>query len=132
MRADAERVARDVLVERLLLDLDRVRRRRPALADLNVIASPVQNVRMVFDLMPTDTDDEVAVAGPPDGRRARRAGRVLAEPAARAAPTGEVVGGPAGRQVRRAVRHLLGDAGASTGFFTGLAAGEAGRQPRVR
>ena len=30
-------------------------------ADLNVIASPLQNVRMVFDLMPTDSDDDVAV-----------------------------------------------------------------------
>ena len=53
-------------------------------AKLNVIASPVQNVRMVFDLMPTESDDEVDDPGPADGRRAGRAGRLPGKSAAAA------------------------------------------------
>jgi len=51
-------IARDVLVERLEVDRD-LYDSGWAHADLNVIASPVQDVRMVFDLMPTDSADEL-------------------------------------------------------------------------
>ena len=59
VHADAERVARDVLVERLLLDLDRFDA-GDLHSSLNVIASPVQDVRQLFDLLPTGTDDDAA------------------------------------------------------------------------
>src|SRR6478736_4930276 len=53
-------IARDVLVERLEVARD-LYDSGWAHAALNVIASPVQDVRMVFDLMPTETDDEVEI-----------------------------------------------------------------------
>ena len=74
---------------------------------------------MVFDLMPTDSDDDVAVL----------AQRMAAVPAALAgyrqslelaADRGTGVRRPAGREVRGTVRHLPGN-GDGTGFFTGLA-----------
>ncbi len=52
-------VARSVILERLLFERDRYDSGW-AHADLNVIASPVQYVRMIFDLMPTDTPDHLA------------------------------------------------------------------------
>lgn len=51
-------VARDVMLERLRLEIDRYESGW-AHANLNVIASPVQMVRMVFDLMPTGTPAEL-------------------------------------------------------------------------
>lgn len=56
---DRERVAQAVMVERLGLDLERHQAGLPY-GDLNVLASPVQAVRMVFDLMPTATAEERA------------------------------------------------------------------------
>ncbi len=52
-------LARAVILERLLLDLDRYRTGW-AHAALNVIDSPVQRVRMVFDLMPTDSAEQLS------------------------------------------------------------------------
>lgn len=54
---ESDQVAQAVLLERLgaeitLHDADLI------VADLNVIASPVQHTRMVFDLMPTETSDD--------------------------------------------------------------------------
>lgn len=56
---ESDQVARDVLLERLgadiaLDDADLL------VADLNVIASPAQHIRMVFDLMPTATEQDWA------------------------------------------------------------------------
>jgi len=51
-------VARQFLLERLRLQLDRYQSGW-AHADLNVIASPVQMVLMIFDLMPTGTAQEL-------------------------------------------------------------------------
>lgn len=56
--ADDE-VARDVLVERLEVERDRYRSGW-AHADLNVLASPLQNLRQAFDLMRPSTADEWA------------------------------------------------------------------------
>jgi uncharacterized protein (DUF885 family) len=57
---DSDRVAQAVFVERIGAELA-VHDAGLMIADLNVIASPVQNTRMVFDLMSTDTPDDWAV-----------------------------------------------------------------------
>ncbi len=56
---DRERVARAVMQERLGLELERHEAGLPY-GDLNVLASAPQAVRMVFDLMPTTTEEERA------------------------------------------------------------------------
>jgi uncharacterized protein (DUF885 family) len=67
--------------------------------ELNVIASPLQTMRDVFDLMATDTEDDWAVIGQRLSRLPHRvAGYCQALRAAVAAG-----GGPAIRQVRRAI-----------------------------
>ena len=48
------------LTRELRLELELIDARAP-LRDLNVIASPSQDIRSVFDLMPTDTEDDWAV-----------------------------------------------------------------------
>ncbi|SFK36160.1 DUF885 domain-containing protein [Amycolatopsis sacchari] len=58
--ADAgERAAKAVFTERVGLDLE-IHEAGLDAASLNVIASPVQDLRMVFDLMPTDTEEQWA------------------------------------------------------------------------
>jgi uncharacterized protein (DUF885 family) len=57
---DGERVAKASFLERVGLDLE-IHEAGLDIAALNVIASPVQDVRMVFDLMPTDTAEQWAV-----------------------------------------------------------------------
>ena len=54
-----ERVARDVLVERLQLGIDRYEA-GDFHSSLNVIASPLQETRMLFDLLPHATDQDYA------------------------------------------------------------------------
>lgn len=56
---EAEGVARDVFVERLELHRDRYEA-GDLHSSLNVIASPVQETRMLFDLLPTESDDDYA------------------------------------------------------------------------
>ncbi len=55
--AQADQVARAVLLERLGAELA-VEDAELRVAELNVIASPPQHARMVFDLMPTETVDD--------------------------------------------------------------------------
>ncbi|GAA3361484.1 DUF885 domain-containing protein [Saccharopolyspora gregorii] len=56
--ADAgERAAKAVFLERIGLDVE-LHEAGEDLASLNVIASPVQNLRQIFDLMPTDTPEQ--------------------------------------------------------------------------
>jgi uncharacterized protein (DUF885 family) len=57
---DGERVAKALFLERVGLDVE-IHEAGLDIAALNVIASPVQDVRMVFDLMPTDTPEQWAV-----------------------------------------------------------------------
>jgi uncharacterized protein (DUF885 family) len=56
---DGDRVAADVLTERLQLQIDRYEAGDFHSA-LNVIASPIQDVRMLFDLLPKNSDDDFA------------------------------------------------------------------------
>src|SRR5205807_5660262 len=57
---DSERNAKAVFAERIGLELE-IHRAGLDESALNVIASPVQDVRQVFDLMPTDTAEQWAV-----------------------------------------------------------------------
>ncbi len=114
----AEGVARTVILERLDVELD-LHDSGWAEADLNVIASPVQEMRMVFDLMPTDTDEH----------RDTLAARMRAVPGALtgyrrsleyAAQRSRVV---ALRQVERTAEQCRAYAGSAgeAGFFSALA-----------
>ena len=55
-----DRVTREAMAERLGL-AEEIHEAGLDLADLNNLASPLQSVRDILDLMPTDTPDEVAV-----------------------------------------------------------------------
>lgn len=87
--------------------------------DLNVMASPVQGVRDVFDLMPTDTrEDWETVTARLAGVPAALAGYAASLRAA--AARGQV---PAIRQVRAGVDQARDLASADESFFAALAAG---------
>ena len=112
----ADDIARDVLVERLEVQRDKYDSGWTH-ANLNVIDSPLQNVRLVFDLMPTESDDDVAVL-------ARRMAAVPAaltgyrESLTSAADRGRVA---AVRQIDRCAEQCDTYAGKGVqGFFTGL------------
>jgi hypothetical protein len=112
-----EVIAGDVLRERLEVERD-VYDSGWLHANLNVIDSPLQAVRMVFDLMPTESDHDVAVL----------AERMTAVPAALsgyreslrfAADAGKV---SAVRQIDKCAEQCDTYAGmGGTGFFAGLA-----------
>jgi len=115
----ADDMAREVLAERLQVERD-LYDSGWRHADLNVIASPLQNVRMVFDLMATDSDEEVAVL----------ATRMAAVPGALAgywqslewaADRGQVA---AVRQIEKCAAQCdtYAGSGDEQGFFTALAA----------
>jgi uncharacterized protein (DUF885 family) len=117
--SEADAVARDVITERATLFVDR-HEAGDFLADLNVIASPMQELRMVFDLLPRTTDDELESL----------AARMEALPVAfagyeasltEAARSGRVA---AVRQVDKCAEQCdtYSGAGGGTGFFAGLAA----------
>ena len=114
----ADDLSRSVLAERLAADGDRYRSGWTH-ADLNVLASPVQEVREVFDLMPTGTVADVEVI----------ARRLTAVPAAlsgyreslrQAADDGKVA---AVRQVDRCAEQcdVYAGRGPAAGFFAGFA-----------
>jgi uncharacterized protein (DUF885 family) len=116
----ADEVARRVALERVEVELDQ-HDSGWMHAALNVIDSPLQNVRMVFDIMGADTDDE----------RATVAQRMRAVPGAlagyrssllHAAQHGQV---SAVRQVRRCADQCRAFAGstAEPGFFSAMTAG---------
>ncbi|MGW0062412.1 DUF885 domain-containing protein [Streptosporangium sandarakinum] len=111
---ESERVARAVFAERIGLEVETHEAWLPQAA-LNVVASPVQSIRWVFDLMPTATAEDWAVI----------AGRLAAVPHAlagyraslsAAAGRGRVA---AARQVRRVIAQCE-TWSAPDGFFTGL------------
>lgn len=118
---DRESVARDVLVERLTVEKDRFDSGWSH-AELNVIASPVQSVRQIFDLMPTATDDDWATIA----RRMQAVPQALAGYRASlsaAATAGRI---SARRQVTKCAEQCDTFAGISAaGFFSGLVASAA-------
>ncbi|WP_341579061.1 DUF885 domain-containing protein [Microbacterium schleiferi] len=113
---DIDRVTKADLTRELELDLE-LHDARWHLRDLNVIASPPQDIRAVFDLMPTDTADDWSVI----------ATRLGAVPEAvrgyieslRAGVSAGVV--PAQRQVREVVTQI-GRYTSDRGFFAEFAA----------
>lgn len=85
--------------------------------DLNVIASPVQGVRDVFDLLPTESDDDWHRIG----QRLRHVPEALRGYRASLAAGIDAGTTPAIRQVREALTQIADLTGAGS-FFTGLAA----------
>ncbi|WP_203336877.1 DUF885 domain-containing protein [Nocardioides limicola] len=121
--AERDRVAREALVERLGLAVERVDA-GVARRQFNVLTSPLHDVRQVFDLMPTETEaDWVAIAtrlaSVPDVLDGLR--RTLAEEAA----AGRVV---AARQYAEVADQVTGWTSSETGpdVFTALVSGAAG------
>ncbi|WP_114453110.1 DUF885 domain-containing protein [Halopolyspora algeriensis] len=126
---ESERVAQAVFLERVGLDIE-LHDAGADMASLNVIASPVQELRQVFDLMPTDTPEQWRTV-------ARRlsampsAIRGLQEGLARAAADGTI---SAARQVERVAEQCETWAGRSNGtsFFSSLVARADGIDPSLR
>ncbi|WAL67361.1 DUF885 domain-containing protein [Amycolatopsis cynarae] len=116
----AERAAKAVFTERVGLDLE-MHEAGLDEASLNVIASPVQDLRMVFDLMPTGTPGEWASI-------AARLGKVpAAVDGIRASLLSATAAGrpPALRQVTKVAQQVETWAGLAgeTGYFDTLIAG---------
>jgi uncharacterized protein (DUF885 family) len=125
----SERAAKAVFTERIGLDVE-IHDAGLDEASLNVIASPVQELRMAFDLMPTETGEQWAtisarlgkVAGALDGVRASLLAAVDAGNA------------PALRQVTKVADQAEAWAGLSgdEGFFQNLVAGAEGVSDALR
>ena len=125
---EAEQVARTVFLDRLSSTKDL--HEAGAFPDLNVVDSPVQNTRMLFDLMPADTPEDWAtiaarLAKVPESMASLRAGL------AHAAEAGRV---PALRQVTKVAEQCDTWSGGTGGpsFFAGLIAGANGASPALR
>jgi uncharacterized protein (DUF885 family) len=119
-RDAAERSAKAVFTERVGLELE-IHEAGLDVASLNVIASPVQELRMAFDLMPLDTEQDWSVVAARIGEVPRalagiRGGLLSAADAGRVAAL---------RQVAKVAEQCETWAGLKeeTGFFTGLAGG---------
>ncbi|MDQ1128487.1 DUF885 domain-containing protein [Microbacterium sp. SORGH_AS_0888] len=119
---DVDEVTKADLRRELSLTLE-LHEARTHLRDLNVIDSPAQNIRAVFDLMPTDTIDDWAVVSE----------RLAALPAAVAGYVQTLRAGidagvvPARRQVQEVVTQI-GRYTAPDGFFAAFAADAAPEQ----
>ncbi|MDI6023881.1 DUF885 domain-containing protein [Leucobacter sp. UT-8R-CII-1-4] len=116
---DVDRVTRADLAAELRLSLAR-HEAGESLRNLNVIESPAQGMRDIFDLMPHDNAEQWQTIEQ----------RMRAVPAALAGYRESLVAGmgkglvPAIRQVREVAaqsRRVAGTAGSNDGFFTGLA-----------
>jgi uncharacterized protein (DUF885 family) len=115
---EVDEVTLAAMRERLGLDVE-LHESGEVLADLNVIASPVQGLRDVFDIMSTDGPDAwSAIAQRLAGLPSAGAGYV--ESLRLAASKGRV---PAVRQVREALAQAEELADPSTSFFTGFVTG---------
>lgn len=118
-RDAGDAIARSVMTERLGVEIDKVDSGW-AEADLNVIASPVQHVRMLFDVMPKGSDEEweaiaARMLAVPDALAGYRAS--LAAAAARSQVAAQ-------RQIDKCADQCATFAGSGDqpGFFDGLAA----------
>ena len=119
--ADAgERAAKAVFTERIGLDLE-IHDAGLDIAALNVIASPVQELRQVFDLMPTGTPEQWATVAARLGKVATALDGVRAALLA-AADAGNT---PALRQVTKVAEQAetWAGLGGEKGFFESLVAG---------
>ncbi|MFD6455418.1 DUF885 family protein, partial [Nocardia sp. NPDC060220] len=120
---DGERVAKAVFTERVGLDVE-IHDAGLPLAALNVIESPVQHIRMVFDVMAAETAEDWAViaerlAGVPEALAGLRASLLVA------AERGQV---SALRQIIKVAEQAdtWAGSGANTGFFTTFVAAAEG------
>ncbi len=118
---ERERVARDAFLERLGLDLELVDAGF-ARSQMNVIESPLHELRMVFDLMPTDgeqawSDIESRLAGIPEALAGYRTTLTEEAAAGRVAAQRQYV------EVAEQVRNWTGQQGLGGDFFAGLVAG---------
>ena len=73
VETERDRVARDVMLERFDYEAE-LEAQQEHLRSLNILASPLQNTRQVFDLMPRETEEDQANIVEADGRGARGAG----------------------------------------------------------
>ncbi|WP_414937285.1 DUF885 domain-containing protein [Amycolatopsis sp. cmx-11-51] len=128
-RADGERAAKAVFTERIGLILE-IHEAGLDIAELNVIESPAQNLRMVFDLMPAETESDWAtiaarMAKIPDALDQYRVSLLAA------ADAGHV---SALRQVGKVAEQAETWAGLKeeTGFFTALISGAKGVSAELR
>ncbi|WP_432509807.1 DUF885 domain-containing protein [Kineococcus sp. SYSU DK001] len=111
---DVDRVTVAAMQDRLGLEVA-LHEAGELLGDLNVIASPVQDLRMVFDLLPTDTDADRALVGE----------RLAAVPAAVAGYVESLRAAAAGGRVaaaRQVEACAVEAAGYARGFFPDFAA----------
>jgi uncharacterized protein (DUF885 family) len=128
-RNAAERSAKAVFTERVGLELE-IHEAGLDVASLNVIASPVQELRMAFDLMPLETEQDWSVV-------AARIGEV---PTALAGIRGGLLSGSdagrvaALRQVAKVAEQCETWAGLKeeTGFFTQLVGGAASQSEALK
>ncbi len=118
---ERERVARDAFLERLGLDLELVDAGF-ARSQMNVIESSLHELRMVFDLMPTDgepawSDIQSRLAGIPQALAGYRTTLTEEAAAGRVAAQRQYV------EVAEQVRNWTGQQGLGGDFFAGLVAG---------
>lgn len=126
---DTERAAKAVFTERIGLILE-IHEAGLDAASLNVIESPVQHLRMVFDLMPTETASDWAtiaarMAKVPEALDHLRASLLAAADAGRVSAL---------RQVSKVAEQAETWAGLKedTGFFSALVAGATAADEKVR
>ncbi|WP_433236100.1 DUF885 domain-containing protein [Streptosporangium sp. CA-135522] len=115
---ESERIAKAVFSERIGLEVEMHEAGLPA-SSLNVVASPVQGVRQVFDLMPTATAEDWAVIA----RRLAGVPQALAGYRAALSASADKGVVSASRQVRRAIEQCRTWSGADGGgsFFATFA-----------
>ena len=118
---EREAVARDAFLERLGLDVERTEA-GVSRSDFSVIESGLHDIRMVFDLMPTDGEEALAaidarLAGVPEALAGYRA--TLLEEAAR----GHVVARRQYVETATQVRSWTGQEGEAGDVFAGLVGG---------
>ncbi|MER5937196.1 DUF885 domain-containing protein [Streptomyces sp. NPDC001928] len=113
---EGERIAKAVFSERLEVDVAMHEAGLPA-ASLNMIASPAQDIRYAFDLMPTETAEDWAVIA----KRLARVPETLAGYRAALSASADKGVVSAARQVRRTLEQCETWSGAGS-FFTKLAA----------
>ncbi len=118
LQGESDEIAQAVLIERLQVDVDMYEAGLRH-ADLNVLASPLQQVRMLFDVMPTETDDDWSII----------AARMAAVPSAMAGYAESLRFGaargqtPALRQVQKCAAQCdVYSGGSGPGFFSAMAA----------